>query len=357
MIFVPLPFVVALLLVIVLVQMLRRHEWDLRAVAPISLLIAAYAVQSVLIGLRWGYGLMTFMPVQAVLATSIAGLAWVGFRRLTVEDPPPLLRDGWPHALPAVAVALLLAFWPDPVGPVIMAAFLGYGGALLWLSRGGPDMLVASRLDGSTVSYRSLQVTGLALVGSALTDLLISFDLIANGGARSGAMVAVGNVATLLVLGWVASVAGTAQVGEEAGEAPPDRRVTEATDADEIVVERVGDLMREGLYKESELNLRRIARRLNLPARRVSQAVNRVCRKSVSQYVNDYRVAEACRLLETTQGSITHAMFEAGFLSKSNFNREFLRVMGESPTIWRDRCRRSRGPRRVSAAKAASSAP
>jgi len=34
-------------------------------------------------------------------------------------------------------------------------------------------------------------------------------------------------------------------------------------------------------------------------------------------------------------------MFEAGFISKSNFNREFLRVTGISPTEYR---RRERSP-------------
>lgn len=28
-------------------------------------------------------------------------------------------------------------------------------------------------------------------------------------------------------------------------------------------------------------------------------------------------------------------MFEVGFLTKSNFNREFLRVTGKSPSAWR----------------------
>ncbi len=33
--------------------------------------------------------------------------------------------------------------------------------------------------------------------------------------------------------------------------------------------------------------------------------------------------------------SIMQIMFEVGFLTKSNFNREFLRVTGKSPSAWR----------------------
>jgi AraC-like DNA-binding protein len=67
----------------------------------------------------------------------------------------------------------------------------------------------------------------------------------------------------------------------------------------------------------------------------VSSAVNRIHGSSVSQYVNNQRVSEACRLLAASDEPITRIMFDAGFLSKSNFNREFLRVTGLSPKTWR----------------------
>ncbi|MNY61663.1 HTH-type transcriptional activator Btr [compost metagenome] len=76
-----------------------------------------------------------------------------------------------------------------------------------------------------------------------------------------------------------------------------------------------------------------------MPARRISNAINRIHGISVSQYVNNYRVEEACRLLLTTEEAITQIAFEAGFLTKSNFNREFLRVTGKSPSSWREQRR------------------
>jgi AraC-like DNA-binding protein len=76
---------------------------------------------------------------------------------------------------------------------------------------------------------------------------------------------------------------------------------------------------------------------MGLSVRQVSNAVNRVKSMSVSQYVNDYRVREACRLLADTDEPITRIMFDAGFQTKSNFNREFLRVTGMSPKAWRAR--------------------
>jgi AraC-like DNA-binding protein len=46
-------------------------------------------------------------------------------------------------------------------------------------------------------------------------------------------------------------------------------------------------------------------------------------------------VREAQRLLKETEESVVQIALEAGFMTKSNFNREFLRVSGQSPTDWR----------------------
>jgi AraC-like DNA-binding protein len=95
------------------------------------------------------------------------------------------------------------------------------------------------------------------------------------------------------------------------------------------------------IYRDPELNLNRIARKLGLPARRVSVAVNRIHGMSVSQYVNEFRIRFACDQLAHSDVPVTSVMFEAGFISKSNFNREFLRVTSTSPTEYR---RRERAP-------------
>jgi len=91
------------------------------------------------------------------------------------------------------------------------------------------------------------------------------------------------------------------------------------------------------LYRDENLNLTRLARRAGIPARRISGAINRLTSKNVSQYVNDHRITEACRLLKDTDHAVTTIMFESGFQTKSNFNREFRRVTGVSPMAWRER--------------------
>lgn len=339
MILIPLPFFVSFLLVTVLVQAMRRDETGFRANPLFMLLIAAYAVQSVLIGLRWGYGLREVLPIMSPLAALIAPLAWLSFRSLTREGASISMATIWPHLLPAASIVVLMVLWPDPVGAVIVVIFAAYGAALLWLVRLGPDGLVASRLDGVVRSYRAMQITGFALLASAATDILISMDHVWGGGAHSGAVIAVANVLALLGLGMAASVAdsdkveGASEVWEPEGEA-----LGRLTKEDETVAALVETLMREReIYRDVDLNLGKIARKLQIPSRDVSNAINRSHGMSVSQYVNTYRVKRACQLLKETAEPVTKIMFDAGFMTKSNFNREFSRITGTSPTAWRQK--------------------
>lgn len=335
MIFVPLPFVVALLLAILLVRMLRTEEWNASGRRLFLALIAAYALQSILIGFRWGYDMLVLMPYQAVLAAIVAPLSFASFADLALEMPRPLARQ-WPHLLPAIGVALAFAFFRDIVGLSLILIFLGYGLALCWIARNGADGLVASRLDGAFLSHRSLVVTAVALIASALSDVFISFDYDRTGGAHSGQIVALGNVIALLVVGTAAAIAGVSQPDQPNESAPPPPALPREEDG--VVAANLDSLMEtKQVYRDPELNLSRIARKLGLPARSVSTAVNRIHGMSVSQYVNEFRIRFASEQLVRTELPVTSVMFEAGFISKSNFNREFLRVTGLSPTEYRRR--------------------
>ncbi|WP_370055864.1 hypothetical protein [Sinorhizobium fredii] len=63
-------------------------------------------------------------------------------------------------------------------------------------------------------------------------------------------------------------------------------------------LDRIDHLLAEQqLARDENLTPSRLAR---APARQVSGAVNRLARKNVSHYINDFRIAEACRLLRET---------------------------------------------------------
>ncbi len=339
MLFVPLPFVVAFLLLILLVKMIRRNDGN----APnpfFTALIAVYVLQSVVIGVRWGYGVLQILPVQAVLAAIVPSLAWLSFEGLRDGRSPlqrPLLLL---HALPALLIVGFVAFWPAPISLSLILIFLGYGIALTWLAWAGPNALGSSRLDGVISTYRALQVTAFSILASGLIDIVISLDFAETGGVYSGGIVAFGNVLALLILGASATVAGTSQPpSEEAAEEGAEAASVTVPSAEDTEIAASLDTLMQSrtLYRDVDLNLNRLARKIGLSIRQVSTAINRVKAMSVSQYVNDYRVKEACRLLADTDEPITRIMFDAGFQTKSNFNREFLRLTGMSPKAWRAR--------------------
>ncbi len=340
MIFVPLSFPVSLFLVTFLVRLLLQGRESLSHNRLFVVLIAVYALQTTLVGLRWGYGVMAVLPLLSLLASAIPPLTYLAFRDLAREEGVGLSLRDWPHLVPTVMLAVLLVVWRDPVDFLIIAEFLAYGLRLLWLARLGPDGLVASRLDGSLRSHRSLLLAALALVASALTDIAISLDMLWGGGRYSALVVSAATTVILLLLGIAAAVAGSEEgsegEGEDAGMPAPEPTAAPASGADEEIAAALDRLMAERrFFADSSLNLGKLARRLGLPARAVSNAINRTRAMSVSQYVNNFRVAEACRLLAGTDMPVTRIVFEAGFMTKSNFNREFLRVTGMNPTAWR----------------------
>lgn len=96
------------------------------------------------------------------------------------------------------------------------------------------------------------------------------------------------------------------------------------------------------LYLDPDLSLGQVARRLGVPAKILSAAVNRRG-ENVSRTVNADRVAHAIGRIDAG-ASITAAMLDSGFNTKSNVNREFLRVTGVPPSRWRAQ-RRAEGDR------------
>ncbi len=128
------------------------------------------------------------------------------------------------------------------------------------------------------------------------------------------------------------------QFGEQTLARPPDEVDEQAVTA---LFQRWEALVRaENLHKlEFGITLAQAAKKLQVSARQLSIATNHVYGKSFSVYLNDQRIAEAQRLLQAAPDmAIIDVMQESGFSSKSNFNKEFLRVTGVSPSAFRQAC-------------------
>ncbi|WP_370040283.1 helix-turn-helix domain-containing protein [Sinorhizobium fredii] len=197
-----------------------------------------------------------------------------------------------------------------------------------------------ARFDGVHAAHRALLIAAAALCISALFDLAIFLDFQWSKGANAALIVSNANLLALLFLGPTAIVAARARPLPVVASNIEQAELLAAKDRE--VLDRIDHLLAEQrLSRDENLTLSRLARRAGVPARLISGAVNRLARKNVSQYINDFRIAEACRLLRGTDMPVTAAMLESGFQTKSNFNREFRRVTSLSPASWRERNRPS----------------
>lgn len=337
MIFLPLPFVVALLLLILLGVMLRGDE-PARRNRPFLALVALCALQSVTVGLRWGYDITALRNVLPVLASGLPPLVLASFRSLIRGEKREVANATWIHAMPTLGILTLLRLAPGHIDFALIVEYVGYALVLLNLARTGTDALDEARFEGACAAHRALVIAAVSLCVSALFDLAIVLDFEWTKGANTALIVSNANLLGLLFIGLTAVVADREQARPATGQSV--EQVPPSTPQDREILDRIDHLLvRHRLARDENLTLSRLARRAGLPARQISGAVNRLAGKNVSQYINDFRIAEACRLLLETDMSVTSAMLESGFQTKSNFNREFRRVTSLSPASWREQNR------------------
>ncbi|MBY4589187.1 AraC family transcriptional regulator [Rhizobium redzepovicii] len=333
MLFIPLPFAVALLLLVLFVAVLRRDE-EAVPNRPFLALILLAALQSVLSGLRWGYGVQAVGLVAPVIAAMVPPLAYAGVSRLVRTSRRPLPARMALHAVPAALILLLMAVWREAIDIALVLIFVGYALAILLLMGPGADALRLAPFEGAVPAYRAIIFTAAALCLSAAIDTFVFLDLTSAHSARALMLISIGNLAVLVILGIAAAAASRSRAPAEMVETAPRPETSE----DKETIAAVDALMEaRKLYRDTNLNLDRLARKTGIPARQISAAINRAMDKNVSQYVNDYRIGEACRLLAGTEKPVTEVMFEVGFQTKSNFNREFRRVTDMTPVAWRQR--------------------
>lgn len=323
----PIPMIVAIILGFLFVRAMIRDERPL----PFAWLILACAAQGVIISLSQHYDLTPFAKVQPVTAALIPPLAWITFQTTAIRAFDPV-RD-LPHMLTPSFVAFCTAFVPQALDIVIPIVFATYGIAvLIVVSRRAGD-LPLPRLETGNRPGLIWQAIALALILSALSDGLIVLDQVLGQGHLRPWIITVFSSLALLALGTLSlsqSLAGTPETEEKtsmpAPLADPSQDRTLMTQLETLVTS-------QALFLDPDLTLSKLARKLGVPAKRLSATINRMTGENVSRYMNAYRIEHACSRLRDGE-SVTSAMLDSGFNTKSNFNREFLRIMGRPPQAW-----------------------
>lgn len=106
--------------------------------------------------------------------------------------------------------------------------------------------------------------------------------------------------------------------------------------AEEELLRRIQSLLdREKVYQEPSYSRSDLARELGAAESVVSRIINAHFGKSVPQLLNEYRIADAQRLLRETAAPVRQIAEESGFHSAATFNRVFREVTGRTPTAYR----------------------
>jgi len=92
---------------------------------------------------------------------------------------------------------------------------------------------------------------------------------------------------------------------------------------------------REKLFLCNDLSLAELARKLNTNTTYLSKVINDITHQNFSNYLNQYRIEEACRLLSEPQSrnfTIEGIAQSVGFKSKSAFNAAFRKIKSSTPS-------------------------
>ncbi|WP_391349689.1 helix-turn-helix domain-containing protein [Azospirillum sp. A23] len=342
MVMLPLPFLTAFCLCFLLAHLALSSK---RRLPPLSLLvIGAYALQSGLIGLNWGVGGLPPMILPS-LAVALPPLTWLSLDELSgrIDRKIRLLIFSVIAVCTGTVSFGMRLNYPNLADTIGIAVYLAFGFDSLWRAyRSKGEWNEDRPLHLIIPMQRAYLMTGIILLTSASVDVVVAIDVEMNGARISSALVGYANLVLLLVLLYIFFYENRRKKPEPSAMVDPPK-VPSASLINPAYKEILEKLEREmndsQLYRNENLSLSRIANKIRVPVRQISTAVNSVYALNVPQYVNNFRVRDACKMLEETDDSVIDIAFAVGFTTKSNFNREFLRVTGVSPSVWRSRVR------------------
>lgn len=84
------------------------------------------------------------------------------------------------------------------------------------------------------------------------------------------------------------------------------------------------------------ITLEEIANLVSLTVPAFCRYFKKTTGKTFVQFVNEYRLVHAAKLLHQKQISITDVCFESGYNNFSHFNKQFKKFTGKSPSIYRN---------------------
>jgi AraC-like DNA-binding protein len=87
---------------------------------------------------------------------------------------------------------------------------------------------------------------------------------------------------------------------------------------------------------QRSISLEEVSKKVSMTVPAFCRYFKKITGKTFTQFVNEYRLAHAAKLLHEKQISITEICFESGFNNFSHFNKQFKKFTGKSPSVYRN---------------------
>lgn len=289
---------------------------------------------SLLLGLRLSFDAPWAAQVQPLVAVMIAPSAYLGFAALSQDGVANRHKIFFVDVVPIAAAQLaILANIPVSADVFVLGITSVYLFRTARLLRHEADEFVYVAPHGLPIVRSAIYATIILLGLMVATDLsIVAASLFAGDAFILAFLTGVSGVFAAFIF-VVALIGAPMLLRTTKNDATKDHQ---PTDSDRSMLLALNALMNEKqIFMDSNLTLARVARRLSVPARDVSTAINRMTGENFSRYINGFRVRHAQKALRQTELPITEVMFEAGFVSKSSFNTEFRRITGQTPSQFR----------------------
>jgi AraC-like DNA-binding protein len=90
------------------------------------------------------------------------------------------------------------------------------------------------------------------------------------------------------------------------------------------------------LFLQDNLSLNKLSESISETENHISETFSQFLNTKFFQFVNSFRVEEAKKALQDSDKLVTSIAFEVGFNSKSTFNTAFKKIVGYSPSAYRN---------------------
>lgn len=106
-------------------------------------------------------------------------------------------------------------------------------------------------------------------------------------------------------------------------------------DAERIQRKLIQAMEEQQLQLDANLTLRKLADATGISENRISQVLNTRMQQGFYDFVNSWRIRQACVEMQRSSRSILEIAYGAGFNSRSTFNQAFKKHTGQTPSAYR----------------------